>query len=136
MLFNLIKKYKQIRHRFSLLSFHFFHIIIIKINKRMIINMVIQVLFKNRIKILHFYSLLIECVCICMRFHIFVILLENKETREACLSFLSLSYYIIHVLKEEEIKRQRAVSLSFFLSVYASLNTCTCVYVLSDDMKY
>ena len=45
-----------------------------------------------------------------MRFRIFVILLENKEKKTEL--SLSLSYYIIHVLTEEEIKK-RTVSMSF-----------------------
>ena len=56
--------------------------------------MIISVIFKNRIKIVHFYSLLIVCLCICMRFRIFVILLENKEKREVSLSFSLLIHYI------------------------------------------
>ena len=52
--------------------------------------MITPVIFKNQIKILHFYSLLNVCLCICMRFRIFVILLENKEKWGVPLS-LSLS---------------------------------------------
>ena len=59
--------------------------------------MILPVIFKNQIQILHFYSLLIVCLRMCMRFRIFVILLENKEKREVSLAFSLLTLNTLYM---------------------------------------